>query len=184
MGKTPTSGPNKGQAGPFHTLSGFAAIGGAMQAAKNSVDHKQTFSAPPEGMVRSGKGGLKYKSEADKQRIEGVQKQKMSSVMSYANSVGGAPSIPFMGKRRVNRAMKKMSTPGMGITNKKYKFPSTPAMGVYGGMGGAYVGKKIGGMIGSAGKLLGKKSGAYGKAYGEYIGSAVGGGLGAVYIPV
>jgi hypothetical protein len=61
---------------------------------------------------------------------------------------------------------------------------SVPRMGVVGAAGGAYVGKKLGSWVGSAGKLIGKNHEKYGRQAGEYIGGSVGGVFGGLLSPI
>jgi len=77
-------------------------------------------------------------------------------------------------KARARRSNPLANKPGMSV----------PRMGVLGAAGGAYVGKKLGSWIGSAGKLLGPKHEKYGRRAGEYIGGSVGGVFGGLLAPI
>lgn len=79
--------------------------------------------------------------------------------------------------RKVNPLANK---PGMGVRRKI----SVPKMGPVGAVGGAYVGKKLGNWVGSAGKLIGKNHEKYGRKVGEYIGGSVGGVFGGLLAPI
>lgn len=83
-------------------------------------------------------------------------------------------------KSRARKVNSLANKPGMSVGRKI----SVPRMGPVGAAGGAYVGRKLGSWIGSAGKLIGKKHEKYGRQAGEYIGGSVGGVFGGLLAPI
>lgn len=124
-----------------------------------------------------GKVGKSTASALDKDNYTGPQfeqrdpnKERVVEHLSRGERIANARSD----KARARRSNPLANKPGMSV----------PRMGVLGAAGGAYVGKKLGNWIGSAGKLIGKKHEKYGRQAGEYIGGSVGGVFGGLLAPI
>lgn len=175
------------------TLGGFAAIGSALQGAKDSLTNASNAAykrMEKPGMHRVGKGKYVFNSPEDEAAAIETSHRTVKGLNSVFNSdMNSSPldrmsniSTPFMG-RSIPRMGPKMIQTATGALNGTRR-TSVPKMGPVGAVGGAYVGKKLGSWIGSAGKLIGPNHEKYGRKAGEYIGGSVGGVFGGLLAPI